>query len=623
MDALLILPNVYIGNRIGDHESKEPLGLLYLVAVLRQIGHRATVIQADYYGLSVEQTAQVALLHEPEVIGFSVTQRAAPATIAIIERLRVLGYRGHICCGGYLPSLCPQEFLAAAPGVDSVVIGEGEVTFPELVGRLAARSQWQDLLGIAYRYQDGRVVVNALRPAIQNLDALPYPDRQLLSDAFHRMGYATVITSRGCYGNCTFCSQNAFKQLNPGPRWRGRNPSEVVSELERIWRDFGIATFKFNDDDIFGPGTAGRKRIVGICEELLRRNLNFHLMAYCRINDVEEDMMQLMRRAGFERLLVGVESILPPILSQYRKGIFPEQIYLSFALLKRLGFTVIPGFMMFNPYTTIEGLPVELAFLREAEAYGVSISKTLKVHDGTDIKSILQAQGRLRPVPFTHGYHEYEVDSQVARVYAALKLIWIKLIDPLQDKLQHVITRLKKSHSFNTRQDYDQYLRMVWEVQADVLLRLVEWVRQGMVSKEEVRRLVVEVIDRMSAVANFLRQHNSVAADEAHQYRLYPLRLQNGNTYCLDLVSSQLFPVDAPLLAALKLMESEQSTEHIDVAVRIRLQELRSTGQLQPALAILPLAQPDSEDIARQVIAILQDCNLKTMTERYVWSPAQ
>ena len=84
MNVLLVLPNVYLGNRIGDHESKEPLGLLYLAAVLRREGYETSVIQADYYGLSVDQTVKIILFHNPVVVGFSLTQRAAPSVLKIV-----------------------------------------------------------------------------------------------------------------------------------------------------------------------------------------------------------------------------------------------------------------------------------------------------------------------------------------------------------------------------------------------------------------------------------------------------------------------------------------------------------------------------------------------------------
>ncbi|MBU4274622.1 B12-binding domain-containing radical SAM protein [Patescibacteria group bacterium] len=318
MNVLLVLPNVYLGNRIGDHESKEPLGLLYLAAVLRSEDYEVSVLQADYYGLSVEQTVDIVLFHNPAVVGFSLTQRAAPSVLKTVELLRKRGFVGHITSGGYLPSLCTEDFLNRATEIDSVVVGEGEKTFLDLVECLDYGSPWNCVSGLAY-HNGTSVVINQPRPLIKDLDTLPFPSRDFLTDAFGRMGYANLISSRGCYGNCTFCPQNAFKCKNPGPRWRGRGPENVVDEMENINRDYNIGMFKFNDDNIFGPGETGRERVIGICEEIIRRGVKVSLMAYCRINDIEHKVMALMRKAGFERLLVGIESTVPAILREYKK----------------------------------------------------------------------------------------------------------------------------------------------------------------------------------------------------------------------------------------------------------------------------------------------------------------
>lgn len=616
MNVLLVLPNVYLGNRIGDHESKEPLGLLYLVAVLRSKGYEASVLQADYYGLSVEQTVDVVLFQNPAIVGFSVTQRAAPSVLKTVELLRKSGFTGHITSGGYLPSLCTEDFLNRATEIDSVVVGEGEETFLELVECLNYGRHWNCVSGLAYR-KGTSVIINQPRPLIRDLDTLTFPSRDLLTDAFGRMGYASLISSRGCYGNCTFCPQNAFKCKNPGPRWRGRSPENVVDEMESINRDYNIGMFKFNDDNIFGPGETGRERVIGICEEIIRRGVKVSLMAYCRINDIEHEVMALMRKAGFERLLVGIESTIPTILCEYKKEISPIQIREKLTLLEELGFSVIPGFMMFNPYSSLGQLETDLEFLRTTKSFGVSISKTLKIHDSTEIKNQLLACGRLKLVPFEEGYHEYTIDNGVARVFKSLKLIWSRIIDPMQANCQDLVARLKKSTSFNTRQEYDEYLRLIWEIQADIMVRLINWVRADRVDRVEIKDLLKEVQSRMNQVIVYLKARETSKVSRARQFRLYPF-CKNNISYCLDLVSSRIFPVDSNLLRGLRIMISEQSTENLEPAVVNQVKTLERKGLIQPLESSI-IKSFDGEKVAELVTEVLQDHDLSTMTERYFW----
>lgn len=616
MNILLVLPNVYLGNRIGDHESKEPLGLLYLAAVLRREGYEVSVLQADYYGLSVEQTVKIILFHNPVVVGFSLTQRAAPSVLKIVELLRKRGFTGHITSGGYLPSLCTEDFLNRAREIDSAIIGEGEETFLELVKCLDYGRPWNRVSGLAY-HNGTSVAINQPRPLIKDLDVLPFPIRDLLTDAFGRMGYTTLISSRGCYGNCTFCPQNAFKRKNPGPRWRGRSPENIVDEIENINRDYNIGMFKFNDDDIFGPGETGRERVVGICEEIIRRSIKVNLMAYCRINDIEHEVMALMRKAGFERLLVGIESTMPTILYEYKKGISPNQIREKLTLLEELGFSVIPGFMMFNPYSSLGQLKTDLEFLRVTKSFGVSISKTLKIHDSTEIKDQLLACGRLKIVPFGEGYHTYTIDNGVARVFKALKLIWSNIIDPMQADCQDIITRLKKSTSFNTRQEYDRYLQLIWEIQADIMVILINWVRVDRSDRAEIRTLLEEVQYRISQVAAYLKARETPEVSHARQFRLYSF-CKNDVSYCLDIISSRLFPVDRDLLRGLRTLISEQSIENLEPVVIDQIKILEQKRLIQ-SFESSPVKSFDGKKVAESIMEILRDHDLSTMTERYFW----
>lgn len=617
MEILLVLPNVFLGNRIGDHESKEPLGLLYLTSVLRNEGYQVSVLQADFYGLSVEQTAKIIQFHNPSVVGFSVTQRASVAALKIIDLLRKGGFTGHITTGGYLPTLCTEELLSYTNGIDSVVMGEGEITFLELVRCLDCGKDWQKIQGIAYK-DNNEVIINEPRPAIEDLDSIPFPARDLLSDAFNRMEYATLISSRGCYGNCTFCSQNTFKRRNPGKRWRGRSPKNVVDEIEMLQTDYGIHTFKFDDDNIFGPGELGRQRIIGICEEIIKRKLKVNLMAYCRINDVNRETMLLMKEAGFERLLIGVESSIPSTLKKYKKGIAPRQIKEAFKQLTDLEFSVIPGFMMFNPYSNIDDLEKELYFLDSLQGYGVSISKTLKVHDGTPMKESLLKEGRLKLVPFIQGYHEYIIDNEVARVYKMLKIIWSKWLDPIQAEGQDIVTQIKKSESFKTRQEFDDYLCDSWKNEADLFLEIIKWVRSGKTTKKQMTLTLKDFYGKVIDLRRYLNSKITQGNLEARRYLLYPFSCKNEN-YCFDMVTSTIFTVDNPLQEALRILTSEQSTENLNYNTVEKMQDLERQGIIGHLPTKETIKLTEINELVELVWEAFNDYNLNTMTEKYFW----
>src|SRR5258708_39413899 len=94
----------------------------------------------------------------------------------LIRRMRRAGVNCHFTMGGHFPSLSYQPTLDLLPDLDSVVRFEGEQTLLELVDLLSAGRDWRNIQGIAYK-RDGEIVTTALRPLIENLDQLPYPER--------------------------------------------------------------------------------------------------------------------------------------------------------------------------------------------------------------------------------------------------------------------------------------------------------------------------------------------------------------------------------------------------------------------------------------------------------------
>lgn len=125
--------------------------------------------------------------------------------------------------GGHFPSLSHREALAFIPELDSVVRFEGEETFLELADLIGQGRDWREIQGIAYR-QQGAIQTNPLRPLIEDLDKLPYPDRSF--DPGMVLGHYIfpILASRGCARTCSFCSIHMFYRSAPGKVVRTRNP---------------------------------------------------------------------------------------------------------------------------------------------------------------------------------------------------------------------------------------------------------------------------------------------------------------------------------------------------------------------------------------------------------------
>jgi radical SAM superfamily enzyme YgiQ (UPF0313 family) len=347
----------------------------------------------------------------------------------------------------------------------------------ELVNSLSDSREWRGIPGTAHRGKNG-VVINppAEKPEFACLD---WPSRELLEYCLGKTNYATILGSRGCYGVCTFCSNQSFERSSIGANWRGRNPEDIVDELEHLKNKYGINVFKFNDPNMFGPGKSGKQHVIYICTQIIKRKLEpLHIMGFCRSNDISLEIAKLMKSAGFERVLIGIESANPEITKTFRKGESLETICRSIDIFRHVGIDIVPGFMVFNPYTTLESLKIDLAFL-EKYRFTPTLSKTLRVFDGTPIQGVLEEQNKLIWRSPFEGYHEYLVDSDVAAIYMSLKMVFVEWIDLLRKTYQDELWGIKKAPSFKERRAFDDLSMMVFTMEKEMLKALICWIEKG------------------------------------------------------------------------------------------------------------------------------------------------
>jgi radical SAM superfamily enzyme YgiQ (UPF0313 family) len=359
------------------------------------------------------------------------------------------------------------------------------------------------LNGIAY-YQNGIQVVNKSIDFVDQ-DSLPFAARDYLSLCAGKTNYATLVGSRGCYGSCTFCSNYSFEGLHAGPKWRPRNPMSIVEEMQELFETRGISVFKFNDPNIFGPGKEGRDHVVALCREIRKRNLSFHLMGFCRGNDIFTDpsIVPELKQGGFERLLIGVESSNDVILQKFCKGETIVGMEKALNILNREGISTIIGFMIFNPYTTIESLKKDIDFLQK-KGQKPTLSKALRVFDGTPIQTILEEEGRLiKRNPF-EGYHDYIMPKEISAIYASMKILFSRCLDRLRAVGQGNIWQIKKAPSFRDRQEYSDLSEAFFGVELFLLKELIHWTEIGNFSFDNVRSVVNEIYDLLEHVGEVI-----------------------------------------------------------------------------------------------------------------------
>ena len=344
MKIQLILAAKLKSKRTGGVEYiYPPLGLLYLASYLRDRLTDIEIKVTDGFRVGYHRTLEEVELFAPDIVGVSSATPAAGGAYRLINEIKTMLPQTTVVYGGAHATATPEDALLRSK-VDYVVMGEGEVTFYNLV----SGSEPRLVRGIAYR--DGeKVIKNTAQPLIQAIDEIPIPARDLIDMSKYPGYYITkrrpethIISSRGCPYNCVFCSNPVWKLQKP---WlRLRSPQGVIDELEMLARNYGIREYYDQCDEF----NASKKWATAVCQELVLRDLNLAWKVQVRVDNLDEALVAKMAEAGCWLVFIGIESGNQETLDGIRKKVTLEQVREACRLFQKYGIKVFGLFMAFN-----------------------------------------------------------------------------------------------------------------------------------------------------------------------------------------------------------------------------------------------------------------------------------
>lgn len=378
-------------------EKPESLALECIAGALRAGGLQTTIADAEFEGLDRDSFVARLVGDGPAMVGFTIADPSyIRPTYAVARGLRSAGYEGHITLGGHAPTFSADDVLAQCPEISSVAMHEGEETVVELARRLTFGEEWRDIDGIAFRDGD-KTIRNRPRPLIRNLDSLPFPDRAYYHDVRDDLDTALVSRSRGCYGNCGFCSIRAFYDAAPGPAWRTRSAENVVDELEELQTRYGVQEVFFVDDIFVGPGEQGKQDVFALADGMEKRKLRSVFSIGERPDTLDLEILARLKSVGLTHVLLGLEGGTQRQLDYFGKGTTVEQNATAIETVRSLGLDISAAFINFTPETTLEDLKANLEFFY---AQGVDflqgLLNRLQVYRGTPIGERMIAEGRVQ-----------------------------------------------------------------------------------------------------------------------------------------------------------------------------------------------------------------------------------
>ena len=358
MKILLINPAFYDGkefrNRFDDYIDwikggnlyvapfEPPIGLAFLTACLKERGHEVTLLDMQGLVMDSEELVKRIAANVPDLIGITAMTPTVPEALRVAELARLVAPQAKVVLGGVHPTLDPAGVLANE-NVDYVIRGEGEHALAELAAALESGRSPEQIAGVSYK-AGGELVIKGKAPLISDLDSLPIPDyeafpteRYIEHNRYLRsIRGISMIVSRGCPFQCTFCAVHQTM----GRNWRIKSPQRVVNELVTLQKRHQLEGVWFKDS-IFN---LDRHWVREFCRLMIEQKVEIAWQALTRVDLIDEEELQLMKRAGLTQLDLGIETGSPRSLKRLKKGITVEKIKEKVSLAKK--YVKVFGFFM-------------------------------------------------------------------------------------------------------------------------------------------------------------------------------------------------------------------------------------------------------------------------------------
>ncbi len=380
--------------------AEHSLGLMYLASSLKRVYGDAvdlkiwTLVSKPHQPEHDRQEVRSQLEEfGPDVVGIrslSIGQDVFQLTVSTVKEWTSCCF---VVAGGPFATDDPPGALEHGH-TDCVVIGEGELTFNELIGRKLAGSAWNDVSGIAFK-ANGAIVRTPPRPAIADLDALPLPDYSLIDlERFSNRyltftskiskPHANIMTSRGCPYRCAYC-HNIL-----GKAFRIRSAEHVVREIRWIYETFGITDFQIVDD-IFNLDMGRAKKI---CDMIARSDMKLTISFpnAIRGDRVDEELIDKMAAAGTKFISIAVETASARLQKLIRKNLNLGKVFKAIEYITKVGIVTRGFFMLGFPTETEQEALETIEYAKASDLCGATFF-TVVYFPGTELYSLAQSLG--------------------------------------------------------------------------------------------------------------------------------------------------------------------------------------------------------------------------------------
>lgn len=423
MKVILINPPNSVDQKISFTVNVfQPLGLAYIAAVLEKNHYQVKILDAlaegfdqekvigsrRIVGLSYSDIKKEIRRFQPDIVGI-----ATPFSFQSLEAHKVADLVKQVnqqiitVTGGSHPTIQPEEMLKNK-NVDYVIRGEGEYIMLDLIRAIEGKKSLRKIKSLSYRDNKGQIINNPRSEPIKDLDNLPFPARYLLPmEKYHqaaKKGRVTegliaygkkrtsIVTSRGCPFNCTFCTVHLIMTRV----WRARSPKNVLEELKECKNKYGIEYFDIIDDNF----TLIPERAKEICRLMIKEDLQLEWSTPngVRADKLDEELITLMKKAGCISIKVAPESGNQEVLNRIiKKNLDLKKIKKAIVLCKKHQLPIEAFFVVGFPQETEKDIQDTINYAKELRQLGCDYCYFFIAtpYFGTEMYRIAVAKGYL------------------------------------------------------------------------------------------------------------------------------------------------------------------------------------------------------------------------------------
>ena len=428
---VLLIKSGYMQSRVKA--ITQPLGLMYIASYIRTYrSDEVKIFDIRFHKQYLQDIEHIILTYKPALVGISALTLEAPNMFYIAHHVKAIDKNIPVIVGGPHASSVPEEVIKNND-IDLAVIGEGEITFKEILDAFEGERGLETVDGICFR-TDNKIIASSFKTSflpearttadekfgvglspittdkattfmktndrqyVQELDTLPFPAWDLIeimsyakhgsmSDVGIRP-YMVLFTSRGCPFLCTYC-HNIF-----GKRFRARSVGNVINEMEKLINTYNINDFEVVDD----ISNLDKDRLKAICNGIINKDLKIRLSFPngVRTDLFDEETIRLLKRAGTSEIAIAVETASPRLQKLIKKNLNLEKVRKNIDIAAKAGIFLRGFFMLGFPTETEQEMNATIDFACRSKLH-VALFFVLNPYKGTEIVNQIQSAGKKLP----------------------------------------------------------------------------------------------------------------------------------------------------------------------------------------------------------------------------------